>query len=89
VAGIAPPHPSLAWYRRLVARRLDGSRRRSYPGRPPIDGKTEALIVRMARENSTLGYDRIVGVPANLCHRVLDPTAVAWECGRVERTRAT
>ena len=89
VAGVAQPDTILAWYRRLIARKFDGSKRRSYPGRPPINGKTEALIVRMARENSGWGYDRIVGVPANLCHRVLDPTAVAWECGRVERTRAT
>ena len=51
VAGVAQPDTILAWYRRLIARKFDGSKRRSYPGRPPIDGKTETLIVRMAREN--------------------------------------
>ena len=74
VAGVAQPDTILAWYRRLIARKFDGSKRRSYPGRPPIDGKTEALIVRMARENSGWGYDRIVGALANLGHRVSDQT---------------
>jgi putative transposase len=46
VAGVAQPDTILAWYRRLIARKFDGSKRRSYPGRPPIEGETEALIVR-------------------------------------------
>ena len=74
VAGVAQPDTILAWYRRLIARKFDGSQRRSNPGRPPIDGETEALIVRMARENSGWGYDRIVGALANLGHRVSDQT---------------
>src|ERR1039458_2597196 len=74
VASVAQPDTILAWYRRLIARKFDGSKRRSYPGRPTIDGETEALIVRMARENSGWGYDRIVGALANLGHRVSDQT---------------
>jgi putative transposase len=74
VAGVAQPDTILAWYRRLIAHKFDGSKRRSYPGRPPIEGKTEALIVRMARENSGWGYDRIVGALANLGHGVSDQT---------------
>jgi hypothetical protein len=35
-------------------------------GRPPIEPKLEELIVKMARENSGWGYDRIVGALANL-----------------------
>jgi putative transposase len=35
VAGVAQPDTILAWYRRLSARKFDGSKRRSYPGRPP------------------------------------------------------
>jgi transposase InsO family protein len=74
VAGVAQPETILAWYRRLIVRKFDGSKRRSYPGRPPINGETEALIVRMATENSDWGYDRIVGALANLGHRVSDQT---------------
>ena len=74
VAGVAQPDTILAWYRRLIARKFDGSQRRSYPGRPPINAETEALIVRMATENSGWGYDRIVGALANLGHRVSDQT---------------
>ena len=72
VAGVAQPDTILAWYRQLIARKFDGSKRRSYPGRPPIDGKSEALTVRMARENSGWGYDRIVGALTNLGHGVSD-----------------
>src|SRR5215831_15658055 len=74
VACVAKPDTILAWYRRLIARKFDGSKGRSYPGRPRIDAAIEALIVRMARENSGWGYDRIVGALANLGHKVSDPT---------------
>jgi putative transposase len=52
VASVALPDTILAWCRRLIAQKFDGSKRRSYPGRPPITPEIEALIVRMARENS-------------------------------------
>lgn len=69
------PDTILAWYRRLIAQKFDGSRRRSYPGRPRIDPKLEALIIRMAQENSSWGYDRIAGALANLGYNVSDQTA--------------
>ena len=52
VASVALPDTILAWYRRLIAQKFDDSKRRSYPGRRPIKPEIEALIVRMARENS-------------------------------------
>ena len=64
----------LAWYRRLVARKFDGSKFRTAPGRPRIGPEIEALIVCFARENSGWGYDRIVGALANLGHAVFDQT---------------
>jgi hypothetical protein len=64
----------LAWYRRLVARKFDGSKKRRTPGRPRIDREIEELIVRMAKENRSWGYDRIVGALANLGHEVSDQT---------------
>src|SRR5512141_3389013 len=74
VASVALPDTILAWYRRLIAQKFDGSKRRTYPGRPPLTPEIEALIVKMARENSGWGYDRIVGALANLGHRVSDQT---------------
>ena len=58
----------------MIAKKFDGSKRRYYPGRPPLSPDTERLIVRMARENSGWGYDRIVGALANLNHGVSDQT---------------
>src|SRR5215472_15643851 len=74
IACVAKPDTILAWYRKLIAQKFDGSQHRQYPGRPRIDEKLEALIVRMARDNSGWGYDRIVGALANLGHTVSDQT---------------
>lgn len=48
VACVAKPETILHWYRRLIARKFDGSKHRSYPGRPRVSPDVEALIVRMA-----------------------------------------
>ena len=74
VACVAKPDTILAWYRRLIARKFDGSKFRTAPGRPRIEPELEALIVRFARENSGWGYDRIAGALANLGHSVSDQT---------------
>jgi putative transposase len=74
VANIVTPDTILAWHRRLVAQKFDGSQQRKAPGRPPIDPELEALLVRMARENRSWGYDRIVGALANLGYTVSDQT---------------
>jgi hypothetical protein len=74
VASAAKPDTILAWFRKLVAQKFDGSGHRLYPGRPPIGRQITELIVRMARENSGWGYDRIAGALDNLGHRVSDQT---------------
>ena len=74
VACVAKPDTILAWYRRLIARKFDGSKRRAYPGRPCIDPALEALVVRMAQQNSSWGYDRIAGALGNLSHQVSGQT---------------
>src|SRR5579864_2248305 len=56
VARVAKPATILAWYRRLIASKFDGSKHRKYPGRPRIGQDLEALIVKMGRENSGWGY---------------------------------
>ena len=72
IAQVAKPDTLLAWYRRLVAQKFDGSRCRAYPGRPRVSPEVEELVVRFARENRSWGYDRIVGALANLGHKVSD-----------------
>ena len=64
VATIVKPATILGWHRTLVAQKFDGSQQRPSPGRPKIDQELEALIVRIARENRSWGYDRIVGALA-------------------------
>jgi putative transposase len=74
VATIARPDTILGWYRKLVARKFDGSKARRYPGRPRISREVEELIVRMASENRRWGYDRIAGALANVGYAVCDQT---------------
>ena len=74
VACVAKPETILAWYRRLIARKFDGSKHRTHPGRPCIDPVIEALVVRMAQETSSWGYDRIAGALANLGHHISGQT---------------
>ena len=74
VANVVKPDTLLGWYRRLIARKFDGSKSRRYPGRPRIDKDIEQLVVRMAKENTDWGYDRIVGAMANLGYRLSDQT---------------
>src|SRR6516162_9528136 len=83
VACVAGPDTILAWYRRLIAHKFDGSNQRRAAGRPRLGREIEELVVRLARENSAWGYDRIVGALSNLGHRVSDQTvgnisAAAW-----------
>jgi len=66
VACVAKPGTILGWYRRLIAQKFDGSKFRAYPGRPAMSRDVTELIVQMARENPSWGYDRIVGALANL-----------------------
>ncbi len=74
VAKIVKPDTILAWHRTLVAQKFDGSQQRKAPGRPKVDPELEAFIVRMAQENRSWGYDRIVGALANLGYTVSDQT---------------
>jgi putative transposase len=61
VATIIKPGTILGWHRKLVAQKFDGSHQRKALGRPKIDQELEVVVVRMAQENRSWGYDRIVG----------------------------
>jgi hypothetical protein len=50
----------MIWHRKLIASKYDGSARRG-PGRPTTGRDTEALVLRMAKENRDWGYLRIQG----------------------------
>jgi len=43
-------------------------------GPPWVAKEVEALVVRMVRENTGWGYDRVVGALTNLGHRLSDQT---------------
>jgi hypothetical protein len=74
IATIAQPDTILGWHRKLVAQKCDGSQQRQALGRPLIEKELEALVIRMARENRSWGYDRMVGALANLGYRLSDQT---------------
>jgi hypothetical protein len=54
IATIVTPETLLAWHRRLIAHKYDGSQKRG-PGRPSVSGDVEALVIRMANENRSWG----------------------------------
>ena len=74
VASVAKPATILGWYRRLVAKKFDGSKKRRSPGRPRIDTEIEKLILEIVDKNSDRGYDKVAGALANLGYDVSDQT---------------
>jgi homeodomain-containing protein len=74
VVSIVIPDTILAWHRRLVAQKFDGSQHRKAMGRPKVDEELEGLVVRMAHENRSWGYDRIVGALQHLGYTISDQT---------------
>jgi hypothetical protein len=74
IATVATPNTILVWHRKFVDQQCDGSPQRQAPGRPKVDPALEALVVRMAQENRSWGYDRIVGALTNLSYMISDQT---------------
>ncbi len=74
VANIVKPETILAWHRGLIAKKFDGSKNRKYPGCPRIDKEIEALVVAIAKENRSWGYDRIAGALKTLNIEISDQT---------------
>ncbi len=72
IATVAKPDTILSWYRTCAEQKVGTSAPPKSVGRPRIDKEIEALVVRMARENRSWGYDRIVGALANLGYTISD-----------------
>jgi transposase InsO family protein len=69
ISTLVTPDTLLRWYRRLIAKKYDGSNRRT-AGRRKTAAEIEELILQMARQNSTWGYTRIRGALYNLGHEI-------------------
>jgi len=69
VATIVTPETLLAWHRKLIARKYDGTAGRG-PGRPRTDHEIESLVIQIATENRDWGYTRILGALSNLGHNL-------------------
>jgi hypothetical protein len=57
---IFKPETVLRWHRELVRRKWT-YKQKGKPGRPRTTAELEALIVRLAKENTRWGYERIQG----------------------------
>src|SRR5262245_26596861 len=73
VATIVTPETILAWHRKLIGKTMTAGRRS--PGRPQISRDVAALVVKMATDNPSWGYDRLEGALKNLGH-VIAPTTI-------------
>jgi transposase InsO family protein len=69
VCTLVTPETVLRWYRKLIARKYDGSAKRG-PGRPRVKTSIQDLVVRMARDNVSWGYGRIQGALRDLGHTI-------------------
>jgi len=75
IATIVTPDTTLRWHRQLVAAKWNYSnRRKTTPGRPTTSDEVAQLVLKMAHENPSWGYDRIQGALANLGYPISDTT---------------
>jgi transposase InsO family protein len=72
-ATIGTPETLLAWHRKLIAKKYDGTAQRG-PGRPRTTVDLEALVLRLAEENRDWGYRRIQGALSNLGYKIARST---------------
>ncbi len=53
------PDTVMAWHRKLIAQKYDGSKNCKDPGRPKISQEISDLVIRFKEENPRWGYTRI------------------------------
>ena len=68
------PETILAWHRRLVANKFDGSKNRASVDALAKAEAIEELVLKFARENPGWGYRKIAGALSNLGHQVSHQT---------------
>ncbi|RNC81395.1 MAG: hypothetical protein ED559_06270 [Phycisphaera sp.] len=73
ICSIVTPDTILRWHRRLIAKKYDGSCKRK-PGRPRVMQEIRRLVVLLASENRSWGYERIEGELRKLGHHVARTT---------------
>jgi putative transposase len=74
IATVATPDTIFAWHRKFAGQQGNSSTPRQPVGRPRTDKEIEDLVVRMARENRSWGYDRIQGALQHLGYTISDQT---------------
>ena len=75
---LVTPETLLAWHRKLIARKYEGSKRRG-PGRPRTQDDLQLLVVRMASENRDWAYGQKSRSQGKLLGRV---ASCAQACSR-------
>ena len=63
VACIAKPDTILGWYRKLIANKFDGTKKRRSPGRPRITGYTEIFNEHWVVEGRPTPYEKFPDWP--------------------------
>lgn len=73
VGTLFTPDTILRWHQKLIVLKWDYSdRRRNNPGRPRLLDEVKQLVVRIAKENCTWGYDRIADAVGNVGYKISD-----------------
>ena len=74
IATVAKPDTILAWNCKFMDQQVTTSEPSKCVGRPRVDKELEDLVIRMARENRSWGYDRIQGALKHLNYTISDQT---------------
>ena len=74
IATVATPDTILAWPHKFAASKVAITKPPQSVGRPQIDQEIADLVLRLARENRSWGYDRIQGALSPLGYTISDQT---------------
>ena len=74
IATVAQPDTILAWNRKFADHKVETSQPPKSVGRPRVDQAIEDLVIRMAHENRSWGYNRLQGALKNLGYSISDQT---------------